>query len=142
MVDRHVDIGTPQGSDLWSNIWQPFRQVGQQVAHLIAPSSEATGEDKQYTVNVELPGVKQADIDISLRDDMLVITGEKRDERKEEGENYFFSERSYGSFRRAFRIPQDVDQEAIGADFEDGVLTVSLPRSDKSAAQERKIEIG
>lgn len=146
MVDRHVDIRGPQESDLWSNIWHPFRQIGQQVAHLFAPSSEASGEEKQYTVTVELPGVKQADIDISVRDDMLVISGEKRDERKEEskdgGKTWFFSERSYGAFRRAFRLPQDVQQDAIAADFEDGVLTVNLPRATQNGRTERKISIG
>ena len=86
MVDRHVDIRAPQGDDLWSNIWHPFRQIGHQVANLFAPNSEASGEDGQYTINVELPGVKQGDIDISVRNDMLVISGEKRDARTEEGE--------------------------------------------------------
>ena len=73
---------------------------------------------------------------------MLVITGEKHDERKKEGKTFFFSERSYGAFRRAFRLPQDVDAAAIGAEYTDGVLTVSLPRTAQSAGQERKIEIG
>ena len=101
MVDRHVDIRGPQENDIWSNIWNPFRQMGQQVADWFAPTSEASGEDGKYTVRVELPGVKQDDIDIAVRDDMLVVTGEKREDRKEEGESYFFSERRYGAFRRA-----------------------------------------
>lgn len=142
MVDRHVDIRGPQENDIWSNIWNPFRQMGQQVADWFAPTSEASGEDGKYTVRVELPGVKQDDIDIAVRDDMLVVTGEKREDRKEEGESYFFSERRYGAFRRAFRLPQDVSQDDIAANFEDGVLTVTLPRATNDAGKERKISIG
>ena len=112
-----------------------------------APPRDRLGgqrEDGRYTVKVGLPDVEQADIDISVRDDMLVIAGETRDERRDEGEENgktrFFSERRYGAFRRAFRLPMDVQQEDIAADFEDGVLALTLPGAD-APDQERKIEI-
>jgi HSP20 family protein len=93
--------------------------------------SETEGEIR---VSAELPGVAEDDIDVSLNDDVLTIRGEKKFERKDDKENYHFVERSYGTFQRSLRLPFPVDPEQVKASFENGVLTVSLP---KSAQQER-----
>jgi HSP20 family protein len=94
--------------------------------------------DKEIRITAELPGVDQNDVDVSLDDDVLTIRGEKKFEQKEEKENFHFVERSYGTFQRSVRLPFPVDPEQVKASFENGVLTVSLP---KTAQQERSRKI-
>jgi HSP20 family protein len=94
--------------------------------------------DKEIRITAELPGVDQNDVDVSLDDDVLTIRGEKKFEQKEEKENFHFVERSYGTFQRSVRLPFPVDPEQVNASFENGVLTVSLP---KTAQQERSRKI-
>ncbi len=90
--------------------------------------------DSEVRIEAELPGVTENDVDVSLDDDVLTIRGEKRFERKDEKERHHFVERSYGTFQRAVRLPFPVDPEQVQARFENGVLTVTLP---KSAQQDR-----
>ena len=90
--------------------------------------------ESEVRVSAELPGIKEDDIDVSLNDDVLTIRGEKRFERKDEKENFHFVERSFGTFQRSIRLPFPVNPEQVQANFENGVLTVTLP---KSAQQER-----
>jgi HSP20 family protein len=96
--------------------------------------------DKEIRITAELPGVSQDDVEVNLDDDVLTIRGEKKFEQQDEKENFHFVERSYGTFQRSVRLPFPVDPEQVRASFENGVLTVMLP---KSALQERarKIQI-
>jgi len=90
--------------------------------------------ENEIRISAELPGVKEDDIDVSLNDDVLTIRGEKKFERKDEKENFHFVERSFGTFQRSIRLPFPVDPDQVQASFDNGVLTVTLP---KSAQQER-----
>ncbi len=83
---------------------------------------------KEIRITAELPGVTEQDIDVSLDDDVLTIRGEKKFERRDEKETYHFVERSYGTFQRSLRLPFSVDPEQVRANFENGVLTVTLPK--------------
>jgi len=92
-------------------------------------------------VSVELPGVSEQDVDISLNDDLLTIRGEKKFERDRGGgdkESYHYVERSYGVFERSLRLPFQVNADEVRANFENGVLTITVP---KSAQQERSRRI-
>jgi HSP20 family protein len=100
-----------------------------------------TEDDKAYKIAAEMPGVEEKDIDVSINEDMLVLKGEKRQEKEEKGKNTYVSERSYGSFQRAFALPEGVDRGKIAADFSKGVLTVTLPKTPESQKQQKKIEI-
>ena len=81
------------------------------------------------------------DIDISLHDGVLTVKGEKHSESKEEGEGYFFSEREYGRFQRTFRLPGDVNDSAVSADFANGVLKIRVPKRTPEKEQARKIKV-
>lgn len=94
--------------------------------------------DGEIRISAELPGVAEQDIDVSLNDDVLTIRGEKKFERSDDKENFHFVERSYGTFQRSLRLPFSVDPEQVRAEFENGVLNVTLP---KSAQQERSRRI-
>lgn len=125
----------------WPNVYEPLRSFGQRVADWIAPRSDASAMEDFYEINVELPGVKAEDVDVSVQDNSLVVRGEKRFEREEKGRTYFFSEREFGAFQRTFRLPPDVDSENIDATFKDGVLCLKIAKQSAATAEGRKIEV-
>jgi HSP20 family protein len=106
------------------------------------PKVETAEDDKQFEISVELPGVDEKDVSVSVDRGVLSIKGEKKAEREEKKKNYHLTERSYGSFERSFHLPDDIDQQKIAADFDNGVLKVVVPKSAVSKPSERKIAIG
>ncbi|MDH3886404.1 MAG: Hsp20/alpha crystallin family protein [Desulfobacterales bacterium] len=125
----------------WPDLYQPLRNIGQRVADWFAPRSDASALEDYYEINVELPGVKTEDVDVSVDDNSLTVRGEKRYEREEAGRTYFFSEREYGSFQRTFRLPPDADSEKIDAEFSDGILRLSIAKRTTTQTSGRKVEV-
>lgn len=123
------------------SLYEPIKKVGQKVADWFAPRSDAAVTPDTYDIAMELPGVAQEDIDIALQDGMLIVTGEKRFETHETGKSYFFSEREYGVFQRAFRVPPDADPEAIDAELKNGVLNISIPKKRAAEGASRKVQV-
>lgn len=109
---------------------------------MVMPSIDVAENESQIRIEAELPGMKEADIDVSLRDGVLTIQGEKKSERDETKDDVHLTERSYGRFQRSFRVPDTVDQEAIQAKMEDGVLHITLPKRADAVQPEKKIPIG
>ena len=125
----------------WPSFHEPFRHLGDRIADWFAPRAEAKESNAQYEITMELPGVAEKDIDVSLHDGVLTVKGEKTSERKEEGEGYFFSEREYGRFRRTFRLPADAKGDGVGADFSNGVLTITVPKMAEEKQEAKKIKV-
>ena len=96
--------------------------------------------ENEVRVRAELPGVSEKDVEVTLDDDLLTIRGEKRLERKDEKENFHFVERSYGTFQRSLRLPFPADPDQVQAKFENGVLTVTVPKS-KQQERSRRVQI-
>ena len=125
----------------WPDLYQPLRQIGQRAADWFAPRSDASALEDYYEINVELPGVKTEDVDVSIEDNSLVVRGEKRYEHEEAGRTYFFSEREYGSFQRTFRLPPDADSEKIDAEFSDGILRLKIAKRTSLQTSGRRVEV-
>lgn len=106
-----------------------------------APRVDTAETDAVYEVTAELPGVDEKEVKISVDDNLLCISGEKKSEREEKKKDYVMSERSYGSFKRAFTIPDNVALDKVTANFENGVLKVTLPKTSPSPAKHREIPI-
>jgi HSP20 family protein len=106
-----------------------------------APAIDMSEDDKAYKITAELPGLDAKDVDVSVSGNTLVLKGEKRQEKEEKNKNYFFSERAYGSFQRAFELSTTVDRDKIAADYSKGVLTITLPKTAEAQKQAKKIEI-
>ena len=105
-----------------------------------APALDALQEDGDIVVRAELPGVRPDDVDITLHNGVLTISGERKAEEQREGSGYYVRERRYGSFRRSMTLPQGVDESSISARFQDGVLEVRVAGA--AAVQEpRRIQI-
>jgi HSP20 family protein len=123
--------------DLWSFDFPRVRSLG-----VTLPAADLVEEDGSYRVTVELPGMEQSDVDVSVSGDMLTIRGEKREEREEKKKDRYLSERRFGSFRRSFRLPETVDRNKITASVKKGVLEVVLPKGPEARKGERRIPIG
>jgi HSP20 family protein len=102
-----------------------------------SPNVDVVETDDQIKVSAELPGMQDKDIEVSLDRGVLTISGEKSEERKEEGENYYRAERSYGSFRRAIPLPTEVNEDEVEAIFQDGVLTITMPKAEVARGRKR-----
>jgi HSP20 family protein len=105
------------------------------------PKIDVTESKDTVTVKVDLPGVDQKDIGVSLEGGVLTIKGEKRQEREEKEKGWYLMERSFGSFLRQIPLPVEVEEDRVEARFDKGVLHVSLPKSAGAEARARKIEI-
>jgi len=126
---------------LWPAFYEPLRTFGSRVADWLAPASDASADDDAYRIAMELPGVAETDIDVSVREGVVTVTGEKSARREAKGETWFFSERQFGSFSRSFRLPVDADGDRIEAHLKDGVLTISVPKSAPDMPEARKVAI-
>jgi len=125
----------------WPNLYEPLRNIGQKVADWVTPRSEASALEDTYEINVELPGIKSEDLDVSVHDNSIIVRGEKHFEREETGRTYFFSEREYGAFQRTFRLPADADGDKIDAEFSNGVLCLKIHKKTQSKALGKKINV-
>ena len=128
-------------SGLWPTLADPFRALGTRMADWFAPASEASTNGDDYTISVELPGVEEGDITLSAHDGLVTLKGEKKTEREEKGETWFFSERQYGAFSRTFRLPPDADEDKVKADLKNGVLTISVPKKSAEPPADRRVKI-
>jgi HSP20 family protein len=106
----------------------------------IAAHMDVSETADELRISAELPGVPREDVEITLDGDVLTIRGEKRFERKEEKENFHFMERSYGSFHRSLRLPFAVKPDDVQATYDNGVLSIVLPKS-KAQESSRRIAI-
>lgn len=125
----------------WPQLYEPLRNFGTRVADWLAPASDASSDEAAYRITMELPGVEEKDIDLSVHDGVISIKGEKTATREEKGETWFFTERQYGSFSRSFRLPPDADGEKVEAHLKDGVLSVTIPKRGSAAPEGRKVAI-
>jgi HSP20 family protein len=116
-----------------------FRPSGGPLAGM--PAVDVTEDEQAFHISAELPGLSEQDVEIGLQDDVLTLRGQKSQENERKDANYHVSERSYGSFQRGFALPPNVDREKISAAFNKGVLTITLPKTQPTPPQQKKIEI-
>lgn len=108
-----------------------------------APAIDVVENKKEIHVKAELPGLEEKDINVQVEGDVLTISGEKKEERREESKekNYLFCERTFGSFSRSIRLPEGVKTDEINARFKNGVLEIDIPREKVEETKKIKIEL-
>ncbi len=123
--------------------WDPFSELapvlGLQPGEGIVASFDVKETPNAYIFKADIPGFTEKDLDITTAGNRLTISGNRRDEREDKGDTYYVCERRYGSFSRAFTLPQGVDVEHVNAEVKHGVLTVTVPRVAAPAA--KKIQV-
>ncbi len=118
------------------------RRDGEKEALTVAewsPLVDIAEDEKEYVIKAEIPEMKKEDIKISVQDNVLGISGERKYEKEEKGKKYHRVERAYGSFMRSFTLPEDADGSKVSAEYKDGVLKVHLSKSEK--AKPKSIEV-
>jgi HSP20 family protein len=103
------------------------------------PAVDMIDEKEEIVVKADLPGLDQKDIEVTVQDGTLIIRGERKEEKEEKKEDYYYAERSYGSFMRSLSLPKGVDAEKVKATFKKGVLEVHLPKAKE--AKGKTIEV-
>lgn len=125
---------------LFSGFWPKADRDGAEIAAW-RPAIDMYEEKDRIVVKAELPGVRKEDLALSLTEDILTIKGERKYEKEEKRENYYRLEGSYGTFQRALQLPRSVKSDAVAAEFRDGVLKITLPKSEESKTREIKINV-
>ncbi len=105
------------------------------------PRVDVTEDNNNLYVHAEVPGVDKNDIKINIVGDVLTISGEKKSEQKDESKNYYRIERNYGAFTRSFTLPAEVVTDKIAAEYNNGVLNITLPKTEEEKVVEKQIEI-
>ena len=141
--------------------FDPFRDLHQEVNRLfsefgrglhapalqagnggqLVPHIDVAETDEMFEVTAELPSVDEKDIGVTLDEDMLTITGEKKSESEEQDKQRHLIERSYGMFRRTINLPANIRPDKVAAKFDKGVLTVLLPKAPETKPKTRKIKV-
>jgi HSP20 family protein len=131
-----AEMRWPRLSRLMEEMWGHPRAAG---GAGMAPAMDVTENESAYVVSVELPGVAKEDVSVELHDDVLTIRGEKKSEREEKKERRRWVERRYGSFSRSFTLPRNAAGDRVDAAFKDGVLTLTIPKTEESKPKTVKI---
>lgn len=160
-TESNVPVQTALQRAVPENVWEPLARVrsefdrifddfwhrpmgvdlARRIQGLSGPALELRDKGNEYELIAEVPGLKPKEIEIKVTDNMLRLSGEKKEEYEESQEGYLFSERRYGHFERAVELPRGIDQTKIKASTRDGVLSIHLPKSPEAMQRERKIEI-
>lgn len=104
-----------------------------------SPLVDIIEDEKEYLIKAELPDMKKEDVKLTVENDVLTISGERKYAKEEKGEKHHRIERAYGSFLRSFSLPEDADGSKVSADYKDGMLKVHLPKSER--AKQKAIEV-
>src|SRR5215475_10843150 len=107
-----------------------------------SPAVDVYEDEHKVTLKIEVPGISEKDIDVRLENNTLTVHGERKIEKEEKEENYRRVERQYGSFTRAFTLPQTVDSENVSASYDKGVLNISLPKKAEAKPKQIKVNVG
>lgn len=105
------------------------------------PSADISETDTAYLIKADIPGVKKEDVKVTIQEGMLTIQGERKMEKEEEDKKFHRIERSYGSFMRSFRLPDDADESAVKAEFKDGMLNVTVTKSAKAKPKSINVSV-
>jgi HSP20 family protein len=115
------------------------RDSDEDTSTVWAPRTDLSETDDAFRIRLDVPGMTKEDITINLQSNTLTVSGERTTERQEENEEYVRVERAFGNFHRTFTLPDAVDAENVEAAYEDGVLTINVPKTETSTR--RQIEI-
>ncbi|GMV49404.1 Hsp20/alpha crystallin family protein [Nitrospirales bacterium NOB] len=129
-------------SALWGR--PPAKAEGQKEAISVAewaPLVDITEDAKEYLIKAELPEIKKEEVKLTVQDNVLSISGERKYEKEEKDKKYHRVERAYGSFLRSFTLPEDADGTKVSAEYKDGILTVHLPKSEKVKPKSIEVKV-
>ena len=114
--------------------------LAEDVAKTLLPVVDIIERENDFNIKVELPGVDKKDVKITVQNDVLTIKGEKKQESEKKGENYYRVERYYGTFQRSFTLPSSVASDNINASYDNGILTINIPKVEEAKPKEIEVK--
>lgn len=105
------------------------------------PSVDVKENEKEFIIKAELPGVDEKEIEVTVTGDAVTIKGEKKEEKEDKGKNYYYLERSYGSFNRVIPLAVETESDKAEASFKNGVLNITIPKSPAAKVKGTKVPI-
>ena len=124
---------------LFDDVFPARAENGESTAAVWAPRADVSETEDAYLLHVDAPGLKKDDFNISWQDGVLTVSGDRKWEEKDERQNFVRIERSFGHFFRSFTLPNTIKSEEISGSYDDGVLTIRVPKAEES--KPRRIEI-
>lgn len=135
------DLMRREMNQMFTDFFRGLETTGEERS-VFNPRLNVTETENEIEATVELPGLTEEDIDLTLTRDGLTIQGEKKEEKEEEGKNYYRRERAYGYFKRTIPLPPNVvDRDKVDANFEQGILTITMPKREEAQAVSRRIPV-
>ena len=139
----------PRTNDVWglqsdiNRLFDAFMTPfdGNEFRNSISPKLDIAELKDKYEIKAELPGMDEKDINLSIEDGVLSISGEKKSEIEDKNKGYYLKECSYGTFSRSVRLPENIVDDKIAAKFNKGVLVIDMPKKEPTVAKARKIAI-
>ena len=138
---KDSDLISDTFKSIFNNPFFPFRDDIFSNNNLV-PRTRVTGDKDNVYITMEMPGMSKDDIKINLEKEVLTISGTKKQESHKEDSNLIMNEIQYGEFCRSFNVTNDINHDAIKADFKDGVLSLTLPKKEESKPVVKEIKIG
>jgi HSP20 family protein len=145
LVRWRPNMGMPTIHDEMERVFDNFFGLDRKRTELErfdwTPRVNVVEHEDRFEITAEIPGMNKEDVQIELHDNLMTIKGEKQYEKEEKESNYHICERSYGTFQRSFALPQNVKDDNIEAEYNNGVLTVNLPKKEPAKPKEIKVKI-
>lgn len=131
-------------------LWKPFRDLErafdsdimnrQDEESFFAPKVHVEEDSKKLYVQAEVPGMEEKDIDVNINNDVLTISGERKNEKKDEQKGYYYSEISFGKFERRVRLPEYVNKDTAKAEYKRGVLNITMDKNPEKAPKQIEVQ--
>lgn len=138
------DLLAGRGSSGFGSVlgeWDPWPGLRADGGDITVPAMDVVESNGGYTVTVELPGVEEKEVDVTVSRGLLTVRGEKKQEKEKKEDDRRLTERRYGSFARSIRVPEGIDEDAVSAIFDKGVLKITLPKGTEKKVEPRKINV-
>ncbi len=137
---RLLGMPTWEFSPIWERMLSPLEEWWPVGGRLFTPELDVAETDTSVEVSAELPGMKPEEINVEVHSGQLWISGEKKEQKEEKGKTFHRVERRYGSFRRVLPVPASVDPEKVEASFHEGVLKITLTKTEEAKAKHVEVK--
>lgn len=139
---RRLGLWGPEFDHMFEGFFQPMRWVEEAASQDLVPAMDVVEHENEYIVKTEMPGVKKDDIQVSIENGVLTISGETKSETKEEKEGRVIrQERRYGKYVRSLRLGSEIDAAKLKAAYKDGVLEVTLPKAEEVKPKKIAVDV-
>ena len=138
-AERWFESALRRPFSLFGHRWLPRSRTMEMEE--VSPTIDLYEEGDNIVVKAELPGIKKEDIEVTVTDHTMRISGEKKREEKVEKKDYYWEECSYGSFARSIQLPSEVKTDKVEAKFKDGILEVKIPKTEEAKSKEKKVKV-